>query len=129
MSPPMKPAIESVHYPFAIDEAAGRLAQEPQYAAHVEQMIEQVLLTAPGERINRPDFGCGLRRMVFAPSSDATAQLLQVMVLQALDKWLGTVISVDSVKVVARNEVLEVHLAYLLKARGERRYLNLEVTL
>jgi phage baseplate assembly protein W len=125
----MKPTIESVRYPFAVDGNAGRLAQEPLYAEHVEQMIKQVLLTAPGERINRPDFGCGLRRMVFAPSSDATAQLLHVMVLQSLDRWLGTVISVDSVRVVANNEVLELHLAYLLKARGERRYLNLEVTL
>jgi Bacteriophage baseplate protein W len=125
----MKPTIESVRYPFAVDGNAGRLAQEPLYAEHVEQMIKQVLLTAPGERINRPDFGCGLRRMVFAPSSDATAQLLEVMVLQSLDRWLGTVISVDSVRVVANSEVLELHLAYLLKARGERRYLNLEVTL
>jgi phage baseplate assembly protein W len=125
----MKPAIESVRYPFAIDDSAGRLAQEPVYAEHVEQMIKQVLLTGPGERINRPDFGCGLRRMVFAPSSDASAQLLQVMVLQALEKWLDSVIAVDSVRVEAANEVLAVHIAYLLKARGERRYLNLEVTL
>jgi uncharacterized protein len=125
----MKPAIESIRYPFSIDANAGRLAQEPLYVEHVEQMIKQVLFTAPGERINRPDFGCGLRRMVFAPNSDASAQLLQVMVLQSLDKWLGSVIAVDSVKVVAKNETLEVHLAYLLKARGERRYLNLEVTL
>ena len=125
----MNPAIESVRYPFAVDDAAGRLAQEPIYAAHVEQMIKQVLFTSPGERINRPDFGCGLRRMVFAPNSDATAQLLQVMVLQSLEKWLGTVITVDSVKVAAVDESLEVHLAYVLKARGERRYLNLEVTL
>jgi phage baseplate assembly protein W len=125
----MKPAIESVRYPFAIDDSAGRLAQEPAYAEHVEQMIKQVLLTAPGERINRPDFGCGLRRMVFAPSSEGSAQLLQVMVLQALEKWLDAVIAVDSVRVEAANEVISVHVAYLLKARGERRYLNLEVTL
>jgi uncharacterized protein len=125
----MKPAIESVRYPFAIDGNAGRLAQEPVYAEHVEQMIKQVLLTAPGERINRPDFGCGLRRMVFAPNSDTTAQLIQVMVLQALEKWLEPVIGVDSVRVEAASEVLSVHIAYLLKARGERRYLNLEVTL
>lgn len=125
----MKPTIESVRYPFSVDASAGRLAQEPQYAAHVEQMIEQVLLTAPGERINRPDFGCGLRRMVFAPNSDASAQLLEVMVLQALDRWLSTVISVDRVKLISRDETLEVQIAYVLKARGERRYLNLEVTL
>jgi phage baseplate assembly protein W len=125
----MKPVMESLRYPIAVDENAGRLQQEPVYAAHVEQMIKQVLFTAPGERINRPDFGCGLRRMVFAPNSDATAQILQVMVLQALEKWLDSVITVDAVKVIAKDELLEVHLTYVLKARGERRYLNLEVTL
>lgn len=125
----MKPTIESVHYPFAIDGHAGRLAQEPVYSEHVEQMILQVLMTAPGERVNRPDFGCGLRRMVFAPASEASAQLLQVAVLQSLERWLGSVISVDQVKVAAQDERLLVRIAYLLKARGERRYLNLEVTL
>jgi uncharacterized protein len=121
--------MEAVRYPFAVDVEAGRLAQEPDYPEHVEQLILQVLFTSPGERINRPDFGCGLRRMVFAPNSDATAQLIQVMVLQALERWLASVIAVDQVRVVSRDEVLEVHLAYLLKARGERKYLNLEVTL
>lgn len=125
----MKPIVESVRYPIAVDAGARRLAQEPDYAMHVEQLILQVLFTIPGERVNRPDFGCGLRRMVFAPNSDATAQLLQVMVLQSLEKWLDSVIAVADVRVVSNDEVLEVHLAYLLKARGERRYLNLEVTL
>lgn len=125
----MNPATESVRYPIAIDANAGRLAQEPLYALHVEQMIKQVLFTSPGERINRPDFGCGLRRMVFAPNSDVTAQLLQILVLQSLERWMGSVIAVDSVKVSALNELLEVRIAYMLRARPERRYLNLEVTL
>ena len=107
---------------------AGRLAQELDYAQHVEQMIKQVLLTAPGERINRPDFGCGLRQMVFAPNSDAAAQLLRVMVQQAAERWLNSVITVDTVDVLATSEVLQVRLVYVLKARGDRRYLNLEVT-
>jgi phage baseplate assembly protein W len=121
-------AIDSVRYPFGVDAGAGRLAQEPDYAQHVEQMIKQVLLTAPGERINRPDFGCGLRQMVFAPNSDAAAQLLRVMVQQAVERWLDSVITVDTVDVLATNEVLQVRLVYVLKARGDRRYLNLEVT-
>jgi hypothetical protein len=121
-------AIDSVRYPFGVDAGAGRLAQEPDYAQHVEQMIRQVLLTAPGERINRPDFGCGLRQMVFAPNSDAAAQLLRVMVQQAVERWLDSVITVDTVDVLATTEVLQVRLVYVLKARGDRRYLNLEVT-
>jgi phage baseplate assembly protein W len=121
--------IFSIRYPFAVDSGMGRLAVETDYDAHVRQMIIQVLFTNPGERINRPDFGCGIRRMVFAPNSDVTASLTQVTIYQALEKWLGNLIRVDSVKVKAVDEILEVHIAYILKARQERRYLNLEVTL
>ena len=123
----MKPISDSVRYPLAVDRDTGRLAQEPDYAAHVEQLMRQVLLTSPGERINRPDFGCGLRRMVFAPNSGAAASVLQVMVVQALERWLSGVLTVDRVDVEARDEVLEVRVSYLIDARGERRFLNLEV--
>jgi phage baseplate assembly protein W len=125
----MNTPITSIHYPFTIDAGVGRLAEETDYAAHVEQMIKQVLFTNPGERINRPDFGCGLRRMVFAPNSEVTASLTQVTVFQALETWLGDLINVDEVRVKAIEEVLEVGIVYVLKARQERRYLNLEVTL
>jgi uncharacterized protein len=119
----------SIRYPLAIDDGLGRLAVEDDYAAHVEQLIRQVLFTHPGERVNRPDFGCGIRRMVFAPNSDVSANLAQVSVFQALDKWLGALIEVARVEVEAREEVLEVKIAYVLKARRQQRYLNLEVTL
>jgi phage baseplate assembly protein W len=124
----MNDPIESVRFPFAVDANAGRLAQEPDYPTHVEQMIKQLLFTAPGERVNRPDFGCGLRRMLFAPNSTVTAQLLQITILQACEKWLDSIITVDHVQVDAIDSTLQVRLVYVLKARGERRYLNLEVT-
>lgn len=125
----MAEPVTSIRYPIAVDAGLGQIAVEADYAEHVEQLIKQVLFTSPGERINRPGFGCGLRRMVFAPNSDVTASLTQVMVFQALEKWLGTLIDVTQVEVNAVEEVLEVRIAYLLKARQERRYLNLEVTL
>ncbi len=124
----MSKNIQSIHYPIGIDTGLGRLLQETDYAQHVEQMIKQVLLTSSGERINRPDFGCGLRNMIFAPNSDVTASLMQVTILQALDKWLGSVISVDRVKAEAVEEKLIVQIAYVVKSRQERRYLNVEVT-
>ncbi|MBN1875049.1 MAG: GPW/gp25 family protein [Anaerolineae bacterium] len=119
----------SIHYPLGIDAGLGRLAMESNYAAHVEQLIKQVLFTNPGERVNRPDFGCGIRRMVFAPNRDVSASLAQVTIFQALDKWLGTVIAVSRVEVQTYDETLAVKIAYILKARQEYRYLNLEVTL
>ena len=125
----MSAPFTSIRYPVAIDAALGRLAEETDYAAHVEQLIKQVLFTSPGERINRPDFGCGLKRMVFAPNSDVAASLAQVTVYEALTKWLSSVIDVSSVEATAVNETLSIAIAYVLKARRERRYLNLQVTL
>ena len=125
----MPESFTSIYYPIGIDKGLGRLSVEENYAEHVEQMIKQVLFTNPGERINRPDFGCGIRRMVFAPNSEVSASLTQVTVYQALEKWLGNLIDVSQVNAEAKDEVLEIKIAYVLKARQERRYLNLEVTL
>ena len=125
----MNPPFTSIRYPVAIDKALGRLQQETDYAAHVEQLIKQVLFTSPGERINRPDFGCGIKRLVFAPNSDVSASLLQVSAFEALKTWLDPVIAVSDVKVQAIEEVLQIRIAYVLKARQEKRYLNLEMTL
>jgi len=124
----MPQPIYSLRYPVRVDRALGRLSVETDYAAHVEQMILQVLLTSPGERPHRPDFGCGLRRMLFSPNDPTTATLAQVTVYQALTRWLGTVIEVGAVEVAARESTLEVSISYLIKARLERRILNLEVT-
>lgn len=85
-------------YPLRVDGGAQRAAQAP-YAAHVEQMIEQVLLTAPGERVDLPDFGCGLRQLVFAPMYDSLGTGLRLQITDALGRWLSNVIAVSSVDV------------------------------
>lgn len=90
-------------YPFRIDPVSGQGMQTP-YEAHVEQMIRQVLLTDPGERICLPEFGCGLRRLVFAPNSDALAATTQMMVQGALKKWLGQHIEVKNVTVTPASQ-------------------------
>jgi hypothetical protein len=118
----------SLRYPFAIDAVQGRVAQEQDYVAHVEQLVKQVLLTSPGERINRPDFGCGVKRMVFAPNSEVAATLAQTVIYQALGKWLGSVLAVHEVAVRAVDERLDIRIGYSVRARGERRYLNLQIT-
>jgi phage baseplate assembly protein W len=123
----MKERFTSIRHPVSVDAGLGRLQVEESYAAHVEQLMRQVLLTNPGERINRPDFGCGVRRMVFAPNTDVSASLLQVSITQALDEWLSSVVETEEVAVTAENEKLLVAIRYVLKARQERRYLNLEL--
>jgi uncharacterized protein len=85
-------------FPFRIDTASQQTAQSG-YAAHVDQMIRQLLLTDPGERVDLPQFGCGLRALVFAPISDALTATVQLRVIQGLTQWLAGVVNV--VKVTA----------------------------
>lgn len=125
----MNTFINSIKYPFAVDRGLKTLAEENEYREHVIQLIKQVLLTNPGERINRPDFGCEIRRMLFNPNSEVSASLAQVSIFQALEKWLGTVISVENVKVQPIEERLEIRVVFVIKALQERTYLNLEVSL
>ena len=112
-----------------MDAGGGRLAREHDYGAHVDQLIRQVLLTSPGERVHRPEFGCGLRQLLFEPNAREAARLLQVAVLEALERWLGDVVEVEGVEVNATHERLDVTVVYRLRARDERRALDVEVPL
>jgi uncharacterized protein len=85
-------------FPFRIDATSGQAAQSA-YAAHVDQMIRQLLLTTPGERADLPTFGCGLRQLLFAPNSDALQATTQVLVQDSLNRWLGNQIQVQKVAV------------------------------
>jgi phage baseplate assembly protein W len=89
------------------------------YEDHVRDMILQFLLTKTGERVNRPNFGAGLLQRVFEPNSTLTAAALEFNLRAGLQEYLGDVIEVSSLKVEARDEVLEVALDYTLRATGE----------
>jgi uncharacterized protein len=91
-------------YPFAIDAASGQAAQTD-YASHVEQMIRQVLLTDPGERVCLPTFGAGLRRLLFAPMNSSLTSTTSVIVTQSLNQWLGDQITVKDVTVATQNSI------------------------
>lgn len=85
-------------YPLRIDVGAGQVARAA-YAKHVNQLIEQLLLTSPGERVNMPEFGCGLRRAVFAPQNDALAATVKIQVQQAIDTFLGDQVRLTAIDV------------------------------
>ena len=123
----MNELFTSIAYPFSIDQSEGQLQLEHQYEAHVQQLIIQVLFTTPGERINRPEFGCGIKRLVFAPGGEVAATLAQTTIYQALDRWLANVIKVKEVTVEAVESSLEINIGYLIIARGSTHYLNLSV--
>jgi len=118
---------QALSFPFAVDVGLGRLRQEADYNRYLAQLIRQVILTSPGERIHRPDFGAGVRRQVFALNSTAGAVLAETTVYQALDRWLGAYIQLDQVEATARDEVLEILITYYVRRSGARQFLNVQV--
>jgi phage baseplate assembly protein W len=99
-------------WPLQVDERGRYVAAAR--PDHVEQMLIQLLLTAPGERVNRPDFGCGLRRRVFEGNTPALAATVRFDVTQSVQRWLGDVLTLVSVDVEAQSDVLAVTLVYRL---------------
>lgn len=88
-------------FPFRIDPLSRQAQQSGSYDLHVEQMIRQVLLTTPGERVDLPDFGCGVRQLLFAPNSEPLAATAQLLIQQALTRWLAQHITVQRVVVTS----------------------------
>ncbi|MBI2207273.1 MAG: GPW/gp25 family protein [Candidatus Rokubacteria bacterium] len=82
---------------------------------HVRDLIEQVLFTAPGERVNRPTFGTGLLQLVFAPGGDEVASATQFLVQAALQQWLGDLIQLERVEVQSEDAALRVTVAYVVR--------------
>ena len=107
-----------IDYPFRLSRR-GRTAGTTD-DDHVRDLIEQVLFTAPGERVNRPDFGCGLKQLVFMPNSDALAASTQQLVQGALLRWLEDLIVVEAVNVQAIDSSLEVTVNYTRRDTGTR---------
>jgi uncharacterized protein len=99
-----------IAYPFRIAHGRAKGASEEQ---HLRQMIEQVLFTSQGERVNRPDFGCGLQSALFQTSHSELVIALQFLVQSSLQRWLGDFIQVTEVKITAENEKLNVLVQYI----------------
>lgn len=111
-------ALSFLDHPLHID-SRGRVATTGT-DDHVRDMIYQVLFTNPGERVNRPDFGCGLLQLVFMPNSDVLATATQFLVQGALQRWLADVIQVEQLRVTSEDERLVVDLVYVRRDNGQR---------
>ncbi len=102
-----------LRYPYSFD-ARGRTA-EAAADDHIRDLIEQVLFTAPGERVNRPLFGSGLQQLVFAGNSTALAAAIQLTVQGALQQWLGDLIEVQAVEATSDDSTLRVVVKYTVR--------------
>ena len=107
-----------IDYPYSHD-GRGRTALTSSND-HIRDLIEQVLFTVPGERVNRPSFGSGLLQLVFAPNSEAIASALQISVQASLQEWLGDLIEVGAVEIEAKDASLFVQVQYAVRSSNER---------
>ncbi len=108
-----------IRFPFQFDREGGTATSVRD--DHIRQMIEQVLFTNPGERVNRPDFGSGLLQLVFTPNSDQLAATVQASVHGSLQHWLGDVIEVRELDVNNIDSRLTVSVSYVVNRTGEER--------
>ena len=109
----------NIKFPLQFDRR-GKTATTSQND-HIRDLIEQVLFTSPGERVNRPDFGSGLLQLVFAPNSDELATATQFLVQGALQQWLAEVIQVERVQVESQDSTLRITVEYTIRRNQERR--------
>lgn len=116
--------MREIGFPFRID-TRGRVADADE-EAHVRHLIEQLLFTAPGERVNRPEFGSGLMQLVFAPNSPELATTVEFMVQGALQQWLGERIQVERVEATSDDSRLRVTVQYILRRNQQRREAQFE---
>jgi hypothetical protein len=107
-------------HPFGFDPT-GRTRRPAGREEHVRDLVEQVLFTSPGERVNRPQFGSGLLGLVFEPNGSALAAATRARVDGALQLWLADVVLVEGVQVRAEGATLEVIVSYTVRATQERR--------
>ncbi|HEV3164674.1 MAG TPA: GPW/gp25 family protein [Isosphaeraceae bacterium] len=109
----------NIAYPFQIGSLGRTEADGDE--DHVRDMIEQLLFTDPKERVNRPDFGSGVRQLVFAPNSPELAAALQFAMQAALQRWLGDVIQLQGLAVTCQDSTLLVEIQYALLGDSQTR--------
>jgi Bacteriophage baseplate protein W len=112
-------------FPFRVGGEGGVARTEPN--DHLRDLIEQVLFTNAGERVNLPEFGCGMRNLIFAGNNEVLRATVQFVISQNLNRWLGNVIRLEQVKVNNQEETLVIEIIYSLRQTLERQRLTLNV--
>ena len=106
-----------INFPFQFD-SRGQTATAATNA-HILQMIEQLIFTQAGERVNRPDFGTGLMQLIFAPNSPELAATLQFTLQAAIQRWLGDVLELQALEVTSVDSLLTINVQYVVRRTNQ----------
>jgi uncharacterized protein len=107
----------NIDYPFHFD-GRGRTAATTD-DDHIRDMLEQLIFTSPGERVNRPDFGSGILQLIFAPNSPELAATLQFTLQAAIQRWLGDVLELQSLEVTSIDSLLTINVEYVVRRTNQ----------
>ena len=108
----------NVAFPYDFDSGGRTADASPD--AHVRHLLEQLLFTTPGERVNRPTLGTGVLNLIFAPNSPEIAAASQLLIQGALQQWLSDVLAVEAVDVRADDASLSITVRYILRRTQQR---------
>ncbi|HMB60600.1 MAG TPA: GPW/gp25 family protein [Xanthomonadales bacterium] len=112
----------NLFFPYQVDGRgrSRRARRDEDNDEYIRGLIQQLLLTSPGERVMRPEFGSGLRQLLFAGNSPELATSTQMMMQGALQQWLGDLILVESVQIQAIESALQVEVVYIVRRSQEQ---------
>ncbi len=122
----MKNALINIDFPYQFDRW-GRTASTS-YENHIRDLIEQLLFTTPGERVNRPDYGCGILSLIFSPNGPELATALQMTIAAAIERWLGDLIDLNTLEVKSEDASLFITVQYLVQSTGEEQTATFRTT-
>jgi phage baseplate assembly protein W len=108
----------NIDFPFHFD-SRGRTAGTGD-DDHIRDMIEQLLFTNPGERVNRPDFGSGLQSLIFGPNSPEVAAAVKFMLQGNLQRWLGDLIELQALEVTSEDSTLSIFIQYVVRRNNQQ---------
>jgi len=127
MSSTSNPAGRHLSFPFSIG-ADGRTAAPATHSEHVYDELIQLILTAPGERLFLPDFGGGVRKLIFEPASDVLRGVTKARITQAISQWLGHRVTLENLEVTFTGELVEVLIKYRAAGTDDSRILKFRRT-
>src|SRR5258707_10797929 len=107
----------SLDYPYLFDSRGRTAATDDE--DHIRDMIEELLFTNPGERVNRPDFGSGLAQLIFGPNSPELATALQFTMQATIQRWLGDLIQLQSLEVTSEDSSLSILIQYVVRGKNQ----------
>lgn len=108
----------NIAFPFHFHHGRTATAENE---AHIRDLIEQLIFTSQGERVNRIDFGSGLLQIIFAPNSPELASALQFSIQASINRWLGDLIEIHALEVKSEEEKLQILIQYVVRQTGESR--------